>query len=106
MFAQTNNLLAMLRLRDILASAMKLSVKCPNTIQDSGFIIPLSMAAMLPKMISRVSQPSANLNYSHGKEKTMCRVFSVGLLMNKEHISVLALQCYVASIDVYFAGAE
>lgn len=70
MFSKTHNLLVWLRLRDILASTMKLSVKCPNTIHASGFMVPLMIAAMVPAMISILSQPSANLNYAHRKEET------------------------------------
>lgn len=94
MFSKSNNLLALLRLRDILASAIKLSVKCPNTIHASGFIVPLIMAIMVPKMISNLSQLSANLNYAHTKEETNTVLCILCVVSAAKVCSVR--QCYIS----------
>lgn len=49
---------------DSRASSMKLSVISPNTIHIRGLTVPFAMAISVPTAIIKMSQPSANLNYT------------------------------------------
>lgn len=53
---------------DIVASFTKLSIRTPNRNIQAGSRAPVIIAISVPVMMSTMSQPSANLNYSHVKE--------------------------------------
>lgn len=65
LYAEEHSLgLLMLWFLDSLASFMKLSVISPNTIHIRGLTVPFAMAISIPMAIIKMSQPSANLNYT------------------------------------------
>lgn len=53
---------------DIVASFTKLSIRTPNRNTQAGSKAPVIIAISVPVMMSRMSQPSAYLNYSYVKE--------------------------------------
>lgn len=62
-----------------LASWMKLSVIWPNTIHIRGLTVPFTMAISVPTVIIKMSQPSANLNYTctSAQGKSACWVLEL-----------------------------